>query len=290
MRGVVMVATAAIALAVGLGAQAPTTPIFRMNCTAASWPRCGFDFAYTEREGTHFRRERLAGQAPSGRDAVRMTALVNSGQYEWGYIYIPRVAVPQGALRYLRWRFKLVSPIQWRASNGNAAGGKLVILGNLCEKSPYQPTRVISNLDASGGTAPFLRTEQNISGPPSRIDTTNGLALDVWHHMQVRVRSSSSASASDGLLSVYLDDANRSESTPTGQSTGGFRLLTAGWSTANGCGDSSIGFGNTFNALASGQHFVIEVADFEYDDAFDPTWGGTVSGVRPGQPAILRVI
>jgi hypothetical protein len=276
-----VVGPAVLGLALAAPAAAQMTPIFRMDCgTGGSrYPACGFDYVYTEHEGRYFTRTRVPGGSPSGRDSVRMAAIPGSAnaQYEWGWIYTPRTAVPQGATRYIRWRFKIVSPVRWRAVNGNAAGGKLVILGNTCEKSPHSPTRVISNLDASGGTTPFLRTEQNISGPPSRLEITSGLQADVWHNVQLRIRSSSTASSTDGLLSQYQNTANANEGSPTAQSSGGFNLKTTGWSTV-GCADSGMAFGNTFNALASGENFVIEVADFEYDDQFDPNWHTPGSG------------
>jgi hypothetical protein len=279
----------ALGLAVVAPAAAQTTPIFRMDC-GASWPNCGFAYTYTEHEGQLYRRTRLAGQAPSGRDAVRMTFLPGSGQFEWGWLWVPRDAVGQGNTRYLRWRFRIVSPVRWRASNGNNVGGKLVILGNLCEKSPYSPTRVISNIEGRSDGA-FLRTEHNISGPPSRTDVAS-LAHDTWHSVQMEVRSSSTSSQSNGLLRMFLNAANASPSSPTGQSSGGFALRTDGWATAGGCADSNLAFGNTFNAMASGENAVLDVADFEYDDQFDPNWnrGGSSGGTTITPPQGVHII
>jgi hypothetical protein len=229
----------------------PTTGdvLFRMDCTAA-WPSCGFSYTHTQHEGQFWRRTRLAGEAPSGRDAVRITGIQTStvNQYDAGWIFTPRTAIPQGAVLEVSWAQRLNAPIG-RGVNGKAAGGKLVIVGNTCEKSPHAPTRVISNLDNG-----FVRFEQNVAGPPSRGETTAGMTPGAWHTYRLTIHSGSSTTSRDGLLVMDVDGRE------VARSSGGFRLQTSGWSTA-GCSDSGIAFVNTFNTLGSGA-LSVDVADF----------------------------
>lgn len=275
-----------------------STPIFRMDCgvNGSAYPLCGFSALADEDQdlGVHFRRSRIAAGSPSGRDAVQFDMVPSRThvQHYFGWRLDRPPAVPQGASRYFRFRLKVRSPIQY-AGNESSWGAKFIILGDGCE-SHFPPTRVIVNLGASATdvSRAFLRIEQNIAGPPSRIDTAP-LAPDVWHNVQVKVRSSSTASATDGMLFVYLNGDNRSEQAPTMQSSGPFRLRTAGWS-----GDCSMGFGYfAGTTLQPGGSASFQVADFEYDDAFDTAWH-TPSGqpqpppsaAPPAPPTNVRIV
>jgi hypothetical protein len=279
--------------AVGL-AQQQRTPLFRMDCGTggSAYPLCGFSALANDDSslGVHFRRSRIPGGSPSGSDAVQFDLLPVAAhlQHYLGWRLDRPPAVPQGASRYLRFRIRLRSPINYTAHSGGW-GAKFVILGDTCE-SDFAPTRVIVNLRDAGGNygAAILSTEQNIAGPPSRVDSP-GLAPDVWHSVQVKVRSSSSASANDAMLFFYLDGGNASESRPTGQSSGPFRLRTDGWS-----GACSMGFGYfAGTTLRAGSNVSFQVADFEYDDEFDSSWhlGGGGTGVTPPTaPSNVRIV
>jgi hypothetical protein len=285
---------AAAVVVAGLGAVATaqqSTPIFRMDCGTggSAYPLCGFSALAADdaANGVHFTRTRVPAGSPSGRDAIQFD-LIPSGshvQHYLGWRWDRPPAVPQGASRYFRFRLRVRSPISF-AGNESSWGAKFIILGDTCE-SNLAPTRVIVNLGASATdvSRAFLRIEQNIAGPPSRIDTSP-LTPDVWHSVQVKVRSSSSESSADGLLSVYLNADNRSEGSPTLQSSGPFRLRTAGWS-----GDCPVGFGYfAGTTLRPGGRASFQVADFEYDDAFDASWNIPTATAPPSPPTSLRIV
>jgi hypothetical protein len=270
----------------GVDASRPrpsTTPIFRMNCGTggSSYPACGFEHQGGDTQ--YYTMTRLPGGSPSGSDAIQLDLIptTEGRQFDITWAQAPETnAIAQGSVRYIRYRIQIVGPVDWRSSYNdpqgmNRLGTKHAVLGNLCERAPYGPTRVISNIGSSTGTPAtvFWRTEQNIAGPPSRFDISP-IVPDVWHNVQIKIQSSSTRSTADGMLYQYIDAANQSESTPTAQSSGGFVLSTAGWTRAEGCADSGIFFGGAaMSTLAPGGHAAFRIADFEYDDAFDPNWG-----------------
>ena len=245
-------------------------PLFRMNCAdGASYPLCGFgsaDPGSVNGLGVYWDRKWVPGAGPQGQGVVQIDhrpQAVNVEHY-LGWALTPP-PVPQGATRYLRYKIKLLSPIAWFGVGGTATrfGGKFIILGD----NGDQGTRIISNIRSSPTLGPgssMLGTERNIQGPPSRMDT-EALAPDVWHSIQLKVRSSTTTASGDGRLFTYVDGANASEATPTTQSSGDDQINTNGW---NGV----LGFGYYFDCLGIAGHAAYQVIDFEYDDHFVSNW------------------
>jgi hypothetical protein len=287
------------ALVLGLAstASAQMTPIFRMNCgaTGANYPLCGFSANVGENtRGTYWQRTWVNGAGPSDEGVVQISHIATSAVAEyyagWRWDNAPQVA--QGSTRYIRYRIKLISPVALPAAQPGKEGwgGKFVIFGDGADwANPPERTRFISNLrHVPGGTTQYLlRSEMNIDGPPSRWDYPN-LTPDVWHSVQMKIRSSTTTSSANGRLFMYLDGNNSSESTPTVQSSGDVQINTDGW-------NGALGFGYYFLTLGPGGRAVYQVTGFEYDDQFDPNWhtgGGTTPPppTAPTAPTNVRII
>ncbi len=287
-------------LSFGLVASAPskalaqTTPILRSDIRATTAPNYGCDSWHSESEGTYYRMTRITGGSPSGRDSLRFEAIPTSRsdvQFQWGCVFDASLepTPPQGATRYARWRIKVLSTVAWKSlwAGGSSTGDKMFILGNNCESSPYMPTRVIVKDQTTGPSYsnPTLGLYQNIG--PGTGDRP--IPVDQWVNVQYRIRSSSSASTSDGRLDIYIN--NNNEGAPTASGTG-INLKTSGWG-RNTCQNSWMLWGNgSFRALATGGSHRVEIADFEYDDQFDPNWSiGSPSGsTQPTAPTGLRIL
>jgi hypothetical protein len=258
------------------GSKAPVDaggkpPIFRMNCGGgASYPLCGFSTANPggiNGLGVYWDRKWVPGAGPQGQGVVEIEHRPQPTNVEHylGWALVNPPAAPQGSTRYLRYKIKLLSPIAWQGVGGQQIrfGGKFIILGDNGDEG----TRIISNIRSSptaGFSQVMLRTERNIQGAPSRMDTDT-LAPDVWHSIQIKVRSSSTTSSGDGHLYTYVDGANASEATPTVQSSGDDQINTNGWT-------GVLGFGYYFDSLGMGGHAAYQVIDFEYDDHFVSSW------------------
>jgi hypothetical protein len=106
--------------------------------------------------------------------------------------------------------------------------------------------------------------------------------INDWYSVQIRITSSSTETASNGALHVYINTNN--EDRPTA-SRKGVRINTHGWG-RNTCRGSHIVWGDgSYNPLTDDDvtaNAVVEIADFEYDDQFDPNWA---IGVGVGYPA-----
>ena len=287
----------AVLLGLASTAEAQTTPIFRMNCgsTGANYPVCGFTTTVGEaRRGTFWNRTWVPGAGPNGEGVVQFSHIGTSTQAEYyaGWRFDAAPPVPQGQSRYIRYKIRLMSPVNLPAADGGGWGGKFIIFGDGADWSPNPArTRFISNLRSVPGglTQYLLRSEMNIDGPPSRMDQGN-LTLGVWHSVQMKIRSSSTTSSGNGRLFLYLDGHNSSESTPTSQSSGDVQINTDGW-------HGALGFGYYFQTLGPGGSAVYQVTGFEYDDQFDPNWhtGGTTPPpppptTAPTAPSNVRII
>lgn len=251
------------------GAPTPSTPILRMDCGASGedYPLCGFSNTKGEEShGIFWERSYVPAAGPEGQGVVQFDHLESAvdAEYYAGWEWQDAPDVEQGATRYLRFKLKLLSPILWYGPAGpeQRFGGKLIILGD----HEDELTRVISNIRSAPEDtgAVIFRTERNIAGAPLRMDS-EPVAPDVWHTIQIKVRSSSTLESGDGHLYMYIDDDNASESTPTIESSGDDQINTYGWT-------NTLGFGFFFQALGVGAHASYQVVDFEYDDEFVSNW------------------
>jgi hypothetical protein len=287
-------ALAALLLACATPAAAQTTPIFRMNCgaTGANYPQCGWQELVGESSrGRYWNRSWVNGAGPNGEGVVQFDHIATSQVVEyycgWAQNGLPQV--PQGATRYIRYKIKFRNPTNLPAAQPDKAGwgGKFIILGDGADWSPDpEHTRFISNIQHMGDRVNWLtRSEMNIAGPPSRMDY-GPIAKDVWHSVQIKIRSSTTRSSGNGRLFWYLDGANANENTPTVQSSGDYQINTDGW-------HATLGFGYYFLTLGPGGVASYQVTGFEYDDQFDPNWhtgGGGGGPTAPGAPSNVRIV
>lgn len=251
-------------------ASAQMTPIARLDCTAATFPSCGWG----NRPDTAYATKRLVASAgPQGQDAVQFDLIPSSSHSQfylgWG-TSIP--VAPQGSTRYIRLRIRFLTPMNL---SGNPPEGswtdKFIILGDGSDAS----SRVIVELrpGASAG-AITTRIQRNIDGDPNRTQPVD-LPLGVWNSLQYEVRSSSSSGASDARLRFWLNGANSNYGAPTAQS-GAFALFTHQWSNLN------IGYYSNGSLSPSGR-LSFQIASAEFDDQFDSNWGsGSGSGGSGG--------
>ena len=279
-------AFAALLLACATPASAQMTPIFRMNCgtNGAAFPLCGWTTTVGDNyRGTYWNRSYVNGAGPNGEGVVQFDHIGTSAVVEyyagWRWDNAPQVA--QGSSRYIRYKVRFLNPTQLPAAQPGKAGwgGKFVILGDGADWSPNPArTRFISNIQHNSGdiTNWLMRSEMNIEGPPSRMDYAP-IAKDVWHSVQIKIRSSTTTSSGNGRLYLYIDGANGNENTPTMQSTGDSQINTDGWHAA-------MGFGYYFLTLGPGGRASYQVTGFEYDDQFDPNWHTGGSGPAPAAP------
>lgn len=275
-------------------------PILRSNISAATAPNYGCDLWDTPDLNNWYTFSLQPGASPSGNDAIRFTAIRTTllGDNGWGCSFSRSLepSPAQGSVRYARWRMRYVGPVNWRSdnrlgsyeANNRTAPDKMFILGNTCENGSMQPTRVIlwQYAQAPSRSVPILRFTQNIGPGP---ELTN-VPVNIWLNVQLKIVSSSSAGAADGSLSIYIN--NNNESAPT-RSAGGIQIKTVGWGRNAGCTGSHILWGDgSFNPLSAADstaRAVTDLADFEYDDQFDPQWA-IGAPAMPSAPTNLRII
>jgi hypothetical protein len=288
-------AFAALLLACAAPASAQMTPIFRMNCgaTGANYPLCGWSVAVGDNtRGVYWNRSWVNGAGPNGEGVVQFDHVATSTVTEyysgWSRQGLPQVS--QGSTRYLRFKIKFLSPTNLPAAltSKSGWGGKFIILGDGADWSPApERTRFIANLrEHLGDRANWMfRSEMNID--THRTDH-GPVSKDVWHSIQIKIRSSATTSSGDGYLYFYLDGANANENTPTVQSASG-QINTDGW-------HATLGLGYYHLTLGPGGRASYQIAAFEYDDQFDPNWhtggggGGGGTPTAPGAPANVRII
>jgi hypothetical protein len=102
-------------------------------------------------------------------------------------------------------------------------------------------------------------------------------AGDTWYRIQIKVQSSSTESAPDGYIAIWVrefgDASSYSESAPDAISNDSFILKTTGWWDNPACGGATIVWGPaTLRPLRTDAAFVQDWADFQLASAFDPTW------------------
>ena len=279
---------------------------------SGSYPNYAWDGspAGSDANGVYFSVSQLAGEAPSGHDAVRITGIgVPSGPQsvdcDWA-VPADFGTVTQGAARYARWSMRLSGPQNWERVSGGRAGHKAFILGNNCEcySTPTPsclnpadnlgPTRVIVHEEGFTPTAPFTEVhmfgDQNIGcgggGFNVGLDCSTQSAPnqgivypqnDTWYRIQVKVQSSSDEATADGYIAIWVrpfgDTSSYSESAPDAISGDTFILKTTGWWDNPACGGASIVWGPaTLHPLSTSATFVQDWADFQLAATFDSTW------------------
>ncbi len=257
-----------------MSALAQMTPLARLNCTASTFPACGWGPANANPYHT---RQLIAGGGPSGQDVVQFTHVPTSthAQYYFGW-FGPALPNPSaGAVRYVRVKLKVVPPISLLGS-GDVWGAKFIILGDGGDSS----ARVICSLTDNGVSSYTLAVmcSRNIDGPPNATSRVELRADGSWNSLQFEFRSSSTSSSANGQLKVWHN--SNTYSSPTRQS-GLFQLNTTNW------GNVNVGFYAGTTVAPSGR-VVFQLADVEFDDEFDSSYHSGASG-SPSAPQNLRI-
>jgi hypothetical protein len=277
LRAIIVVFAFGCLLAVPAPSNAQMTPLAVMNCTASNFADCG---GWQPRPvNAYWTRRFVQGGGPQGQDAVEISQLTSSvhAQYYlgWSGPSLPNPA--QGAVRYLRMRFKTVGTVSLNGVS-DVWSDKFIIVAD-----GDNPTgRVICHLRDNGISSDNLAIScsRNIDGYPNATQGYVPLPRDQWSNLQFEFKSSSTTSSANGSIKIWRNQ--NSYSAPSTQS-GQFQLNAIGW--------GAISIGSYANAtLASGGRVVFQLADVEWDDQFDPNYnvgGGTSSA--PAPPQNLRI-
>jgi hypothetical protein len=253
-------------------AAAQTTPITQLNCTSGNWPNCGWSSVGT----TPYSSKTLVPTGgPQGQPAIQFDQL-GSGTHAQYYLgWSTNVGTPgQGSTRYLRLRFKGLSPVRM-AGNDGSWGNKFIIIGD--GDNPTGRVMCILRDNGQNDTTMAIQCQRNIDGDPNRTQLMT-LSPDVWHSLQLELKSSTTTSSGDGHLRLWIDGANSNYSAPTSQS-GAFQLNAINW------GNLNVGYyaGTT---ISTGSHVAYQVADIQYDDAFDAGYHSGTGGPPPPTPPV----
>lgn len=277
-----MIAAVAMVCLAWASASAQMTPIKRWTIGPGPSFGCPENFS-APMNGRWYDLAVLPGASPSGADALRITTRPTSetGDRGWGCAFRPETApIPDGSVRYARWRQRFVPPVDLR-SDSSAAGpranarttfDKLFIAGNLSGDN----SRMIYHIDAPAPdrNAPVGRITQGTGSTAPRAFGT--LPVGQWNHIQIKI-----VSGRNGAAYQYIN--NNNEARPDTQEVN-ISIGTRGW--GPGCPDCFFLFGDgSFNAPSNNPpgRGVMDLADFEWDDEFDPQWARG-AGTPPPSP------
>lgn len=269
-----------------LPSLAQAQPLFRQIISAAEAPDYNWGNVNEDEYGVSHTVTRVAGGSPSGNDSLRIVGIVVGTNTQTGshlFRAMPETSVPQGAARYIRWRVYIAPNPVWPSNvggtNNNSAAGKVIIMGNGCG---FSGDRFIVSLEATNSTTranPSLHIGKGVGSDFHSINLTP----DTWYSVQHRITTSSTDATADAEIATWVNADNATEGSPTNSNTG-FTLNSEGYGSDLGC---QLQHGiDTFNYLSDAlpnASLDIQIADFEYDDAFDDTWGD-VSG-EPEPPS-----
>jgi hypothetical protein len=262
-----------LGLAVVVGLLLSTAPItgqqavlFRMDTSAAAWPEAGFPMTVADEFGARWSRDLLVGLGPNGQNVAQLTELPGPPQHSWGWHGHVAPALSQGGTRFYRWRHRVVA-----GSNcAHTPSNKLLIIGQGCSGGRC---RVI--VQPKCNPQRMVQYNFQIDGGVYQVETGYVYPVGTWLNVQLETRTSSTASAADGALRLWVN--NNSYSAPTIQNTG-LQLSSGG-------PDSSYvifgGYNNTENVPAGATN-VQHYTDFEIATTFDGSWSQGTS--TPGTP------
>lgn len=221
----------------------------------------------------------VPGASPSGAAAMRVEWLPTDelGNQRFGGSWVASLpaAPAQGAVRYLRFRYKVEAPVCWQSDsnaleefeeNVRTAPDKLIILGN----GSGNNSRVIVHQRASfpDRDDPMIKCTQ---GDYSADGGAGHIAIATtgeWYSIQIEIQSSSTTIATDGVIKQWINNNNYAapDTTRTGEN-----ILTSGWDSPAelAVGDGSANPLSNVNPAASA---IILIADFQFADDFDAGW------------------
>ena len=238
-------------------APRPTDGIwFRMDASAAAWPLAGWPWAVADQFDRRWSRARIPGAGPQGQDVFQLTELPGSGQHGWGWHghIVPDLA--QGETRVFRWRHRVLAESNCRHTPSN----KLLVVAQGCKG---RRCRVIVQPKCN----PDGRIQYNfqVDGGQYQVETGYVYPKGRWLDVQLEMKTSSTAGASDGWLKEWID--NNDYDKPTIKNVG-IDLL------AGGDDSSYIIFGGYNNAddVPAGSTNIQQYADFQIGTSFDPNW------------------
>jgi hypothetical protein len=277
---------ACVALALALGPflpalQAQGTILFEMNL--ASPNAYGFgggnptdgSSGQSNNNGTFYTFTHRAAAGPGGGNAAELAmtpitvptgSCAGQGSCEgyigWGYPS-PWSARSQGSSLFFRFRIKFTAFNDPRRADSGGWGGKFILVGDSC--SP-DTDRIIANLESAsiGTSQPRLTIDKNINGVGTNVNLS---APGTWDNIQMQVLSSSTTSATDGIMRIWKN--NDVEGSPDASSA------TLAWNSA--CFHSNMKMGTYMDWLVStvgGAQATWQIGAFEVGTAFDATWNG----------------
>jgi hypothetical protein len=251
----------------------PAEALFRMVANSGTYPECGFDIETTypgSGVAPHTKALVTDGSGPGGRNYVRITFQeggAGDGSWGWGILNTNWLAleptIAQGAVRYVRFRIRVPTPFDWTNASGGA-GTKFIDFAQLAGDTSRAVTQLFGTVVGQLDLYPY---KGGGGGPGERLDD---IGTDTWHNVQLRYVSSSTETATDGEIHVYLNADNDSVSTPTG-SASGFAWDVEGWPGGDHA-DAFLSIGSIISPITAESDFVLDFCDFEYDDEFDANW------------------
>lgn len=257
----------------GGGGTVAVNAVWTIPVDAGSYPLGGADNVSTPT--ANYTRSLIVGGGPSGQNAVRISHVGTAdtsleyyhGKWDW-----TGPNVPQGQCVVIREIIRFNAPVNWEDNGGGRFGFKHIVIG---EDGTNDVNRGFVNFrsdlsvpaEAHEPTQILMRVERNIFGPPSRCDV-HDMTSGVWYRIQIEYQSSSTPTAADGFIRVWVN--NQVYASPTVQSTGGFAWPTVGW--------SRISLGFYGESLGIGRNASYDIAGFDVEvgatpgAAFDPTF------------------
>jgi hypothetical protein len=172
------------------------------------------------------------------------------------------VAPPQGGVRYIRYYiyYSNVTNLA-RAQDGEPWGVKTTAIG-------ADPDTMRAIETSAPHTAAYnlqVRWGKNIDGPPNETDEDPSLQVG-WNAVQLGLFLSTTTSSGDGGYRVWLD--NDDEANPSADSA---------FSTSQDAATmGGLGLLIAMEPLLSTASLTIQIAAFEYADAFDPNWAANM--------------
>jgi hypothetical protein len=272
--GILCLGALAALVAAATPASAQMTPFIRMNCS--TYPSCGWQ--NTVPENAYHSRRLLSNFGPNGEPSVEFTQLPSQPyQYYLGWNANLNHSTPGGTVRYARFRLRFPQAGVWSA--------KFFILGD----GDNNLARVICELRDNGisSSTIAIKCTRNIDGVPNTTALHN-LSLNAWHNIQVEMQSATTTSSGNGRLKIWVDSGDYNA--PSSQSSLQ-QLNSTNWQNVN------LGYYAGTNGSSSSQ-VAFQIAAFEFDDQFDPSWhqggsgggGGGGGATPPTAPTNVRVV
>jgi hypothetical protein len=212
----------------------------------------------------------------NGSGGARLIARQGYEQHSIGwYGHVSKSDWEQGDYFYLRFRIKFDSTMRWDGTGSQQ--NKMFIWGN----GTYQGVnmRVMLHQEADHETSPCCEMDEEYSNSNYGLFSLKRniheyctpyypITYSTWYHVQCYVKSSSTASATDACLKIWVN--NNSYNSPSGEINGGFNLAVEGDSETIWWGGFQ--FGGYWTDLNNNRDCSWVVDDFQIGSAFDSNW------------------